>query len=87
MTDFITPGILRVGILDVFWRKLGQCPDPSITYYQPEPTAHGFEWVDLCDNPLKVDVVMASWGASDFIINSPHPRRILYLQETSEARE
>jgi hypothetical protein len=79
------PGILRVGIWDKFWRKFGRDPDPSITHYQPAPRPHGLEWVDLCDDPSRVDVVMAGWGSEHGIVDSLHPRKVMYLQETSEA--
>lgn len=83
----LTPGVLRVGIWDRFWRRLGRDPDPSITYYQPAPHAYGFEWIDLCDDETTVDVVMGSCEAEKRIAKSRHPRRILYLQETTEAHK
>ena len=81
----LTPGRLRVGIYDkLFWRRHGRSPDPSITYYQHEPSAHGFEWLDLCDDPAQVDVVMTSCKVDRRVLRSAHPRRIVYLQETTE---
>ena len=65
---------LRVGIYDLFWRNHGKSPDPSITFYQPDPLTHGFEWVDDCDDPARVDVVMTTCKIDRRVAHSAHPR-------------
>ena len=74
----IEPGVLHVGVWDKYFRfnqhsltKLRECP-PS------------FVWVDNEDDPAKVDVVLATQNSGGVLLGSKHPRKILYLQETSE---
>jgi hypothetical protein len=72
--------MIRCGIYDNFFRP----DDPSITWKQPCPSF--WEWVDNCDDPARVDVVMATYGSGYKLGRSAHQRRILYLQETRVAR-
>jgi hypothetical protein len=71
---------MKVGIYDTFFRP----GDPSMTYYTVPP--EGWGWVDNCDDPAVVDVVMATWGSYPKIMDSKHPRKIAYLQEVLTAR-
>jgi hypothetical protein len=74
----IEPGVLRVGVYDTYFRynqhsltKLRECP-PS------------FKWIDNCNDPSLVDVVLATQNSGGLLLGCAHPRKILYLQETSE---
>ena len=71
---------LRVGLYDRFFRP----GDPSMTHRQLLP--EGFEYVDACDDPARVDVVLATYANLADVLRSAHPRRVYYLQETTEAR-
>jgi len=71
---------LKIGIFDSFFRAYG----PSITHRQIPP--EDFEWIDNCDDPARVDIVLATYADLGRLACSKHPRRVYYLQETTEAR-
>jgi hypothetical protein len=68
---------LRVGIYDEFFRAT----DVSMTHQQPLPD--DFEYIDGCDDPDRVDIVLATVFNLDQAAASRHPRRVYYLQETT----
>lgn len=74
----IKPGVLRVGVWDKYFR-FNQHSLTRLRECQPS-----FEWVDNCDDPAQVDVVMATQNSGGVLLGSKHPRKVLYLQETSE---
>jgi len=77
----IEPGVLRVGVFDRYFTK--PVPQDSITRFQPCPA--NFRWMRNEDDPRKVDIVMGTQGKALRLWWSAHPRRVLYLQETSTA--
>ncbi len=74
----IEPGVLRVGC----WDKYFQHDQHSLTRLRdPQPS---FKWIENCDDPAVVDVALATQNSGGVLLGSPHPRKVLYLQETSE---
>jgi Glycosyltransferase family 10 (fucosyltransferase) C-term len=68
---------MRVGIYDEFFRR----NDPSMTHHQALPD--DFEYVDNCDDPARVDVVLGTFSNLEDVLRSRHPKRVYYLQETT----
>lgn len=71
---------IRCGIFDAFFRP----QDPSMTHYQPGLEC--FKYVDKVVDPAEVDLVMATWGSQRALEPVKHPNRVMYWQETTEAR-
>jgi hypothetical protein len=70
--------ILKVGLYDTFFSK----DQESMTRYQKLPP--NFKYVPECDDPDEVDVVFATQNSWPKIVNSKHPFKIYFPQETTE---
>jgi hypothetical protein len=77
----IEPGVLRVGVFDRSFTK--PVRQDSFTRFQRCPA--NLKWMLNEDDPEKVDIVMGTQGMALRLLWSRHPRRVLYLQETSTA--